>query len=85
MQRYTYFGWQDTIVSGWGTVSSILSISSLPAVLQWAKVPPVSDATCTQAYSFAAAWSADKTICTGLHFLELVFRSQDNPLFQNLE
>ena len=68
MQRYTYIGWQDTIVSGWGTVSSI----SLPDVLQWAKVPPVSDATCTQAYSSSlpagTTWPADTTICTGLDF-----------------
>ena len=48
LQRYTYVGWEDTIVSGWGY--SGLG-SHVTDTLQWAKVPPpVSDATCDEAF-----------------------------------
>ena len=81
MQRYTYIGWQDTIVSGWGGLSADPFV--LPAVLQWAKVPPVSDATCTQAYSSSlpadTTWPADTTICTGLDFFFSRIATLANP------
>ena len=49
----TYVGWEDTIVSGWGT--TFAGIQSLPDALQWVKVPPVS---CNQA--------VDGTHCAGI-------------------
>ena len=61
MQRYTYVGWEDTIVSGWGTLTSGGPQSN---ILQWANVPPVSDATCNEFLSY----DGDKTsnmICAG--------------------
>ena len=63
MQRYTYIDWQDTIVSGWGTLSFL---GSLPDVLQWVKVPPLSDATCNQPSSYNGQITANM-ICAGLN------------------
>ena len=63
MQRYTYIDWQDTIVSGWGTLSFL---GSFPDVLQWVKVPPLSDATCNQPSSYNGQITANM-ICAGLN------------------
>ena len=48
LQHYEYVGWEDTITSGWGTTSSGGSIST---VLQYVKVPPVSNDTCLDAFN----------------------------------
>jgi len=61
-QRYTYVGWEDTIVSGWGSLSSG---GVFPSTLQWVKAPPVSDATCNQPSSYDGLITADM-ICAGL-------------------
>jgi len=60
-ERYTYVGWEDTIVSGWGTLSSGGALSD---ILQWVKVPPVSDATCNQPDSYNGQITANM-ICVG--------------------
>ena len=62
MQKYEYVGWQDTIVSGWGTLASGGSLSD---TLQWVKVPPVSDDTCNQPASLNGQIKANM-ICAGL-------------------
>ena len=59
LQGYAYVGWQETLVSGWGTLSSG---GVLPSTLQWVKVPPVSTTTCNQAYSGAIT---SNMICAG--------------------
>jgi len=48
---YDYAGWDDTIVSGWGHTSEG---GDVPAngILQWVKVPTVSNAVCSQVYPF---------------------------------
>ena len=58
-QGYAYVGWQETLVSGWGTLSSG---GVLPSTLQWVKVPPVSTTTCNQAYNGAIT---SNMICAG--------------------
>ena len=50
------------MVSGWGTISSGGSISN---TLKYVKVPPVSDATCNAADSYAGSIVSDKMICAG--------------------
>ena len=59
--KYSYVGWEDTIVSGWGTLSSG-GVS--PSTLQWVNVPPVSDATCNQFLSYDGDITANM-ICAG--------------------
>ena len=54
-------GWEDTIVSGWGTLSFGGVLSS---TLQWVKAPPVSDATCNQPNSYDGTITANM-ICAG--------------------
>ena len=51
LQDYDYAGWDDTIVSGWGHTSEG---GDVPAngILQWVKVPTVSNAVCSQVYPF---------------------------------
>ena len=44
IKRMSYVGWEDTIASGWGTTSSS---GDLPNILQYVKLPPVSDETCS--------------------------------------
>ena len=61
LQRFTYVGWEDTIVSGWGRLSSAGEVSD---TLQWVKVPPVSDATCNQPNSYDGELTANM-ICAG--------------------
>ena len=61
-QKYTYEGWADTLVSGWGTISSGGSISN---TLKYVKVPPVSDATCNSADSYNGQIVSDAMICAG--------------------
>jgi len=61
--KYTYEGWADTVVSGWGTISSGGAISN---TLKYVKVPPVSDATCNAAASYAGSIVSDQMICAGL-------------------
>ena len=61
LEGYEYVDWQDTLVSGWGT----LAIGgAYPDTLQWVKVPPVSDATCNQPSSYNGAVTANM-ICAG--------------------
>jgi len=59
---YEYVGWNDTIVSGWGTLSSGGVLSD---TLQWVKVPPVSRTTCNQASSYNGQITSNM-ICAGL-------------------
>jgi len=61
--KYTYEGWADTIVSGWGTTSSGGSTSN---TLRYVKVPPVSDATCNEPASYNGQIFSDEMICAGL-------------------
>ena len=67
LQKLTYIDWEDTIVSGWGSLSSG---GSFPEILQWVKVPPVSDATCNQPNSYNGQITANM-ICAG--------KTSDNP------
>ena len=63
LQRYTYVGWKDTIVSGWGASGDAQNLVVVDT-LQWVNVPPVSDATCNEFLSY----DGDKTsnmICAG--------------------
>jgi len=60
--KYTYVGWADTIVSGWGTTSSGGSISN---TLRYVKVPPVSDATCNEPASYNGQIISSQMICAG--------------------
>jgi len=62
-ERYTYEGWADTVVSGWGTISSGGAVSS---TLKYVKVPPVSDATCNAADSYDGIIVSDQMICAGM-------------------
>ena len=48
--KETYVGWQDTIVSGWG--SRATGGPTVGGTLQYARVPPVSDRTCNQPESY---------------------------------
>ena len=61
-QKYTYEEWADTVVSGWGTQISG-DPSSASNTLKYAKVPPVSDATCTNSYG--GSIKSDQMICAG--------------------
>jgi len=61
--RYTYEGWADTIVSGWGTISSGGAISN---TLKYVKVPPVADATCNATDSYDGDIVSDQMICAGM-------------------
>ena len=61
-QKYTYEGWADTLVSGWGTIESGGEISN---TLKYVKVPPVSDATCNAADSYGGSIVSDQMICAG--------------------
>ena len=61
-QKYTYEGWADTLVSGWGTIVSGGDISN---TLKYVKVPPVSDATCNAADSYGGSIVSDQMICAG--------------------
>jgi len=61
--RYAYEGWADTVVSGWGTISSGGAISN---TLKYVKVPPVSDATCNAADSYDGDIVSDQMICAGM-------------------
>ena len=54
--------WQDTLVSGWGT---IFSGGPLSNTLQYVKVPPVSDATCNAADSYNGEVDPTTMICAG--------------------
>jgi len=60
--KYTYEGWADTIVSGWGTTEFQGSISN---TLQYVKVTPVSDATCNEPASYNGQIISDQMICAG--------------------
>merc|ERR1719225_2277580 len=59
---YDYVGWEDTIVSGWGTLSSGGVLSD---TLNYVVVPPVSRTTCNQASSYNGQVTANM-ICAGL-------------------
>lgn len=59
---YDYVGWQDTIVSGWGTTSWGGFVSN---TLKWVNVPPVSRASCNQLSSYNGAIT-NNMICAGL-------------------
>ena len=48
LQKLTYVGWNDTLVSGWGTTSSG---GSLATTLRYVKVHPVADDTCFAAFT----------------------------------
>ena len=61
LQDYEYVGWQDTVVSGWGTLSSGGVLSD---TLNYVEVPPVSRTTCNQASSYNGQVTANM-ICAG--------------------
>lgn len=61
--KYTYEGWADTVVSGWGTIAYQGETSN---TLKYVKVPPVSDATCNAADSYGGSIVSDQMICAGL-------------------
>lgn len=61
-QKYTYEGWADTVVSGWGTIAYQGETSN---TLKYVKVPPVSDATCNAADSYGGSIVSDQMICAG--------------------
>ena len=74
IQRFTYLGWQDTIVSGWGSGSYDYDydLSNILPTLNWVQVTPVSDETCGDALTVvplpedlicAGARSAEGSVC----------------------
>ena len=63
-QKFTYEGWADTVVSGWGTISSGGAISN---TLKYVKVPPVADGVCNAADSYNGGIISDQMICAGLY------------------
>ena len=56
------------MVSGWGTISSGGAISN---TLKYVKVPPVSDATCNAAASYAGSIVSDQMICAGQNITQV--------------
>ena len=61
LEEYEYVGWDDTVVSGWGTLSSGGVLSD---TLNYVVVPPVSRTTCNQASSYNGQVTANM-ICAG--------------------
>ena len=61
LEGYEYVGWQDTIVSGWGTLSSGGVLSD---TLNYVEVPPVSRTTCNQPSTYDGQVTANM-ICAG--------------------
>jgi len=59
--RYTYEGWVDTLVSGWGNISSGVTSNRAHAAV----VPPVPDATCNAANIYDGIIVSDQMICAG--------------------
>ena len=71
IQRLTYTGWQDTIVSGWGADHFDYDDyfdnfrnheHNVSGNLKWVQVVPVSDDTCSDAFSYPFP---DHVICAG--------------------
>ena len=62
IQRFTYTGWKDTIVSGWSSESFDYDQPDLSGNLKWVQVAPVSDDTCSDAFDYPFP---DHVICAG--------------------
>ena len=62
IQKYKYEGWTDTLVSGWGVETFGGAVSN---ILQYVKVPVVSDDACNEPGSYGGSIDSDTMICAG--------------------
>jgi len=63
IKKYTYEGWADTMVSGWGHVSPTDETGS--NTLKYVKVPPVSDTACAATEPGMGPFDTDTMMCAG--------------------
>ena len=82
IQRFTYLGWQDTIVSGWGSESFDYDQPDLSGNLKWVQVAPVSDDTCSDAFGYPFP---DHVICAGELLSALETKTKIMKYFQGVQ